>query len=232
VNYSIELLTIDNQSRSILRISPHPNPNPKMESSLGEIFDQMESRLEEILDRMEARLLEIITVAKDKQQAEPVSFTTNSTADEHFTEFDNEVVPGCIVVTRIDGSLAASLSPGSMWSLPRSTTRTATPSWPASARTSPSTTSLDDGPLFDEEPAQLTTATRFVLDSNRDATLTCSTKFLNILVNTALVGRTKGIVAKGKDLILISRPWPPDFVIFHSLGPSDFVTFLRVMVED
>jgi hypothetical protein len=232
VNYSIELLTIDNQSRSILRISPHPNPNPKMESSLGEIFDQMESRLEEILDRMEARLLEIITVAKDKQQAEPVSFTTNSTADEHFTEFDNEVVPGCIVVTRIDVELAAFDHENGdpfVASISADLSFDNKLGGRSRARTD---VVLDDGPLFDEEPAQLATATRFVLDSNRDATLTCSTKFLNILVNTALVGRTKGIVAKGKDLILISRPWPPDFVIFHSLGPPDFVTFLRVMVED
>jgi hypothetical protein len=29
VNYTIRLLTIDNQSHSILRFFPHPNPNPK-----------------------------------------------------------------------------------------------------------------------------------------------------------------------------------------------------------
>jgi hypothetical protein len=68
VNYYIELLTIDNQSHSILRKKkfPHPNPNPKMESSLGEIFGWIESRLGEILDPMEARLLEIIVVVEDK----------------------------------------------------------------------------------------------------------------------------------------------------------------------
>jgi hypothetical protein len=38
---------------------------------------------------MKARLLEIIAAAEDKQRAESISFTTESTADEHFTEFDD-----------------------------------------------------------------------------------------------------------------------------------------------
>jgi hypothetical protein len=67
----------------------------------------MESRLGEILDRMEARLLEIIIAAVDKQRAESISFTTESAADEHFTEFNNEVVLDCVTVTRTAAGLAS-----------------------------------------------------------------------------------------------------------------------------
>jgi hypothetical protein len=108
VNYPIELLTIGNQSRSILEIFSFPTPTltPRWSrawerSSVGWSHDW------EILDRMEARLLVINVVAEDKQRAESVSLTMESTADKHFTEFDNEVVLGYLAVTRTDTGLAA-----------------------------------------------------------------------------------------------------------------------------
>jgi hypothetical protein len=78
---------------------------------------------------------------------------------------------------------------------------------------------VDDGPLFDEEPAQLASATRFVLDSNRNAPLTCSRKLLNILVNTALVRRYHQDATK--EMIILGSMQVPGSAVFSARVADD-----------
>jgi hypothetical protein len=125
---------------------------------------------------MEARLPEIIAATEDKKRAE-------SAADEHFTEFDNEAVPGCVAVTRTDTELDTfDHENGDPFVASIDADLSSFDNKPGGRRRARTGVIFDGGPLFDKEPMQLANATRFILYSNRDTLLTCSMKFLNILV--------------------------------------------------
>jgi hypothetical protein len=117
--------------------------------------------------------LEIIATAEDKQRAESVSFTTESTADEHFTEFDDVNKGPVFNADHITVSVFEFVRPEYDVELTVFDT---------------DSDSLDGLPMFDTEPVHDAASTS---DYAAFTVLkfACSMKCLHLAVNTDLVGR-------------------------------------------